>query len=96
VEITARANGEWVVVEIADRGPGIPAGMEERVFERFQRGVAGSIPGVGLGLAIARAIAEAHDGTLQAENRCDGGASFRMSLPAAKRPPLDEAAAESA
>jgi two-component system sensor histidine kinase KdpD len=96
VEISARAEGARVVIEIADRGPGIPAGMEERVFERFRRGAPGSAPGVGLGLAIARAIAEAHGGTLEAENRPGGGATFRMSLPAAERPPMDGAEGKNA
>jgi two-component system sensor histidine kinase KdpD len=95
LEIAARLGGEGVVVDVADRGPGIPPGMETRIFERFQRGAGGAAPGVGLGLAIARAIAVAHGGALRAENRRSGGARFRLSLPAAEPPPqeLEEASA---
>lgn len=90
IEITAARDGDALVVEIADRGPGIAAGMEERVFERFRRGAPGGRPGVGLGLAISRAIAQAHGGALTVANRSGGGACFRLSLPAAGRPPADE------
>jgi two-component system sensor histidine kinase KdpD len=89
IEITALRDGQRVVVDVTDRGPGIPPGMEEQVFERFRRGVAGGVPGVGLGLAICRAIAQAHGGELTAENRQSGGARFRVSLPLGGRPPPD-------
>ena len=87
VEITAAGDERGVVVEVADRGPGIPAGMEEAVFERFRRGAGVSAPGAGLGLAISRAIARAHGGTLEARSRSGGGAVFRLSLPAAEGQP---------
>ncbi len=90
IEITARLEGDRVGIDVADRGPGIAAGMEERVFERFQRGAPGGVPGVGLGLAISRAIAEAHGGALEARNRRSGGARFQVSLPAMGPPPQDE------
>jgi two-component system sensor histidine kinase KdpD len=69
------------VVEVADRGPGLPPGDEERVFERFYRGAHTTVRGVGLGLPIARAIAQAHGGRLVAANRPGGGAVFRLALP---------------
>jgi two-component system, OmpR family, sensor histidine kinase KdpD len=87
IEITASQERERVVVGVADRGPGIPSGMEEQVFERFRRGAATDVPGVGLGLAISRAIAQAHGGALNAENLPGGGARFRVSLPAGHPPP---------
>ena len=67
---------------IADRGPGIPPGDEQRIFERFHRAdPARSGEGAGLGLAIATAIVAAHDGSLTAANRDEGGAAFRVELP---------------
>lgn len=88
IEIDAKLDGEEVVVEVADRGPGLPPGTEERVFEKFYRAQEeGSQGGVGLGLAICRAIVEAHGGRIWAENRPGGGASFKFSLPAGGAPP---------
>jgi two-component system sensor histidine kinase KdpD len=67
---------------VADNGPGLPPGEEELVFEKFHRGVSeGAIGGAGLGLAICRAIVQAHDGRVWAEPRPGGGVTFRLSLP---------------
>jgi two-component system sensor histidine kinase KdpD len=86
VEISAVSNRDGngsVVIEIADRGPGLPPGTERRVFEKFFRAYpAETRRGVGLGLAIVRGIVEAHGGNVTAENRAGGGAVFRVSLPA--------------
>ncbi|MEM5459387.1 DUF4118 domain-containing protein [Paraburkholderia phytofirmans] len=77
----------FVRVTVDDSGPGLPAGMEARVFEKFTRGEKESAkPGIGLGLAICRAIVEAHGGTIGALNRvsADGrveGARFWFTLP---------------
>jgi two-component system sensor histidine kinase KdpD len=76
-----------VTVELADRGPGIPVGEEERIFEKFVRG-RGTGGGVGLGLAICRTIINAHGGRIWAENREGGGAVFRFTLSSAGIPPL--------
>jgi two-component system sensor histidine kinase KdpD len=94
LEIRADRDGPSVTFEVADRGPGIPPGDEERIFERFHRGTHGAgIRGVGLGLPIARAIAQAHGGRLTAANRPGGGAAFRLTLPlAADAPPAVPAA----
>jgi two-component system OmpR family sensor kinase len=73
-----------VVIEVADRGPGIPADELERVFERFFRADpsrARASGGSGLGLSIVASIAEAHGGRVEAENRPDEGAVFRLVLP---------------
>ena len=75
-----------MTVELADRGPGIAQGEEERIFEKFVRG-SGAGGGVGLGLAICRTIINAHGGKIWAENRPDGGSVFRFTLPAAGLPP---------
>ena len=76
--IAARQRGDEVVIEIADRGPGLPPGGQ-RLFEKFVR--ASSAPGAGLGLAVVRAIVTAHGGTVDAEPRDGGGAIFRVTLP---------------
>jgi two-component system sensor histidine kinase KdpD len=87
IEVRAAREGDAISVEVADRGPGIPRGSEERIFDRFQRGAHTGIAGVGLGLPIARAIAHAHGGRLVASNRAGGGALFRLTLPLAPEPP---------
>jgi two-component system sensor histidine kinase KdpD len=87
IEISASRQGGTLAVDLADRGPGIPPGDEERIFERFHRGHHAGVRGVGLGLAIARAIAQAHGGRLVAANRPGGGAAFRLTLPIGAEPP---------
>jgi two-component system sensor histidine kinase KdpD len=68
----------------------LPAGREQALFEKFTRGHAESaVPGVGLGLAICRAIIEAHGGQIRAANRDMGGASFTFTLPVETPPPLE-------
>jgi two-component system, OmpR family, sensor histidine kinase KdpD len=88
IEIVAEAGSGVVTVEVADRGPGFAPGDDERVFEKFYRGreKAGR-SGVGLGLAICRAIVEAHGGRIWAENRPGGGAVIRFTLPVPGPPP---------
>jgi two-component system sensor histidine kinase KdpD len=89
IEICARANGGAFVVEIGDRGPGIPRELVDRIFEKFYRlpgeGAGG---GAGLGLAICRGIIEAHGGGISAANRDGGGAVFRFVLPIDGPPPV--------
>jgi two-component system, OmpR family, sensor histidine kinase KdpD len=86
VEVRAAREGGTLVVDVADHGLGIPSGEEERVFERFHRAAKPGVRGVGLGLPIARAIAQAHGGRLTASNRGGGGAVFRLTLPIATPP----------
>ena len=94
IEISAATAEGVMVVDVADRGPGIPAGEEGRVFEKFYRvsasvdsGGGGAGGGVGLGLTICRGIVTAHGGRMWAENRPGGGAVFRFTLPLAPPPP---------
>jgi len=85
VDVTARRDGPWLAFAVEDRGPGIPEADRERIFEPFQRG-AGTPPaarGSGLGLSIARRLAEAQHGSLDATPRAGGGSVFTLRLPAA-------------
>jgi two-component system sensor histidine kinase KdpD len=89
VEIRVSSEPKELVVEVLDRGPGIPAGEEQRIFERFHRlPTAHGVEGAGLGLALCRAIVRAHGGHIEAENRPGGGAVFRFGLPREKPPEL--------
>jgi two-component system sensor histidine kinase KdpD len=77
-----------VEVSVADRGPGLAPGDEQRVFDKFYRGGADSGRGnVGLGLAICKGMVEAHGGRIWAENHPEGGAVFRFTLPLDGVPP---------
>jgi len=88
IRIGARRADSVIEVAVEDRGPGLPPGRERAIFEKFTRGERESVvPGVGLGLAICRAILEAHGGTIHAENRDGGGARFVFTLPAEEPPP---------
>ncbi|MCS5949743.1 hypothetical protein LNO88_07540 [Klebsiella pneumoniae subsp. pneumoniae] len=82
IGIRAEADARQLSLEVWDNGPGIPAGQEQTIFDKFARGNKESaIPGVGLGLAICQAIVDVHGGTISASNRPEGGASFRVTLP---------------
>ena len=83
VEVRAAATDGVVEVSVVDNGPGITSEEQRVIFEKFGRGsrVGGSIPGAGLGLFIARSIAEAHGGSLQVESRPGEGATFIVRLP---------------
>jgi two-component system sensor histidine kinase KdpD len=86
VTVAVTADPDRLTVEVADSGPGIPAGDEERVFDKFFR--SGAAPrGAGLGLTIARGIIEAHGGRIWAHNRPEGGAAFFFWLPRTRTPP---------
>ena len=97
VEILVRAVDDQLRTSVRDHGPGVAKGQEELIFEKFTRGSAESAtPGVGLGLAICRAIVEAHRGRIWVEpgvepNRPQG-ATFTFSLPLGTPPPVDHAA----
>jgi two-component system sensor histidine kinase KdpD len=87
IEITARASDGEVTVSVADRGPGLPADVLERIFEKFYRAkTAARRGGAGLGLTICRAIVQAHGGRIWAENRPGGGLVFHFTLPLSEQP----------
>ena len=88
-EISARADDDTLEIVVRDRGPGFPPGEETRVFEKFHQARPESAQsGFGLGLAISKAIVEAHGGTISAANASGGGAEFRFSLPLPVREPV--------
>lgn len=80
IEISAYEKSSAVEVSVADRGPGLGAEHIGHVFEKFYR-ASKSAGGAGLGLAICKAVVEAHGGTIRAENRSGGGAVFLLALP---------------
>ena len=83
VEIAGRAGSDAFVLEVRDRGPGIPAEKAKRIFDRFYRAPdAAPGKGVGLGLAVAKGFVEAMGGTIAAVDRPGGGTVFRLSFPA--------------
>ena len=87
IAITARVAGEMLEVEVEDQGPGLPQGREEEIFESFQRGE-NQPPrkGAGLGLAISRAIIEAHGGEIRASGGRERGARIVFTLPLKRQP----------
>jgi two-component system OmpR family sensor kinase len=86
VTVSVRREGGDAVLEVADRGPGVPAELRERVFERFARGAGDAAPrgGSGLGLAIVKAVADAHGGRVELLGALGSGARFVIRLPASE------------
>jgi two-component system sensor histidine kinase KdpD len=82
IVIAATLGGGGVMLSVEDDGPGFGSKDPEKLFEKFERGQEeGHISGVGLGLAICRAIARLHGGEIRAMNRAAGGARFEITLP---------------
>jgi two-component system, OmpR family, sensor histidine kinase KdpD len=97
VKVRGRAAGKFVILRVSDRGPGIPAGELERVFEPFHRSrERGGVEGSGLGLAIARGFLEANGGRIRAESLPGQGTSFVIQVPIPAQEPASEAAVERA
>ncbi|MEA2376356.1 MAG: two-component system, OmpR family, sensor kinase [Thermoleophilaceae bacterium] len=91
VTVSVRREGDTAVLEVADRGPGVPSDLRDRVFERFARGRGGDTTragGSGLGLAIVKAVTDAHGGHVELLDAPGGGARFVVSLPAAAEAPV--------
>lgn len=87
VEVRTFASNGHALLEVSDTGVGIPAGEQERLFERFFRASTareGAIQGTGLGLSIAKAITEAHGGSISVESEEGKGTSLRVELPLRK------------
>ena len=89
VELTLREEDGEAIVEVADDGPGIPAGCASQVFDRFVRGSGPADTargtGTGLGLAIVSAVADSHGGSVEAAESQSGGALFVARIPLAER-----------
>jgi two-component system sensor histidine kinase KdpD len=85
IDVVARRDGARILIEVSDRGPGIPESEAVRVFDAFYRapGTTPEVSGTGLGLSIARRLAEAQAGTLTYQPRSGGGSTFALTLPAA-------------
>src|SRR3954447_2207617 len=85
IELRLHSEDADAVIEVADDGPGIPAQIRTQVFDRFVRGEGPADtavgPGSGLGLAIVRAVATAHNGTVEISESKAGGALFRVRIP---------------
>jgi PAS domain S-box-containing protein len=82
IQVSLAREADIAVIEVRDRGPGIPEAELFRIFERFERAASAShYGGMGLGLYVARQIVEAHGGTITAHNLPRGGARFAVSLP---------------
>jgi len=92
IELDVSRHDGRMEVAVHDRGNGIPAGEELAIFEPFRRGDQSGQRGAGLGLAVCRAIARAHDGELSLRARPGGGSSFVLGLPIAAIQPRPEPA----
>jgi two-component system sensor histidine kinase KdpD len=89
IRIVAQASGDQLLVTVSDNGPGVSQAQREAIFEKFTRGSRESAtPGVGLGLAISRAIVEAHHGRIWAEDNAGTGARFCFTLPLGTPPEM--------
>jgi two-component system, OmpR family, sensor histidine kinase KdpD len=94
IVLDAHVTSDSLLITVSDHGPGLPAtlkGREHELFEKFTRGQTESIkPGVGLGLAICKAVVDAHHGRISAANSPEGGAEFTLVLPRKQAPEVPE------
>jgi two-component system, OmpR family, sensor histidine kinase KdpD len=81
IEVNAARDDSMLVISVADHGPGLAPGQENKVFEKFYRGSGTAPGGLGLGLSIARQLVEAHGGEIVAQNREEGGSRFSIRIP---------------
>jgi len=89
ITVRLRLDRNEAVIEVLDRGIGVPAGCEEKIFEQFYRAndsLSSGIPGSGLGLTLARQIARAHGGEITCQSRPEGGSIFFFKLPVGVQP----------
>ena len=87
IDLTVNTDAHELVVAVKDRGPGIPESEQETLFVPYARGDHPGARGAGLGLAVCKAIAEAHGGRLTVRRRSGGGSSFSLALPVEAQQP---------
>ena len=92
VDLVVLRHDEGLEVRVEDRGPGIPEAEREAIFRPYVRGDRSGRRGTGLGLAVCRAIAQAHDAQLLLREREGGGSSFCLRLPVEAQPAAPEIA----
>jgi signal transduction histidine kinase len=86
--VTLSQEGDTAVLEVSDKGPGIPEAALSRIFDRFERAATmRHYSGLGLGLYVVREIVKAHNGMVTARNLPEGGACFTVRLPILSEPP---------
>ena len=90
IELTAELVGSEAVIRVADHGPGLASGQIERIFDMVHRAPGAKPGGTGLGLAIVKGFVEAQGGRVEAGNRPQGGALFRIWLPVREAPEISE------
>ena len=90
VEVQAQMADAHLQLCVKDRGLGIPAEVLPRIFDKFFRSPTAPTGGSGLGLTIVKGFVEAHGGSVLAENRPGGGATFTIRLPQTEKPPTVE------
>ena len=82
IDVSVEGNADAVRVRILDRGPGIPDGEHETIFQLFHRSAAtAKVKGIGVGLTVCRRLVEAHRGAIAARERPGGGSAFEFTLP---------------
>src|SRR5262245_1159777 len=99
VRVVLRVEGQGIVLDVEDNGPGVPLPLREAIFERFRRGddsTTRRFGGTGLGLAIAKELVECHGGRIEVSDGADGGALFRVQLPLTPEAPSSVPAGASA
>jgi two-component system sensor histidine kinase KdpD len=94
IDIEARVVQDGMMLTVSDNGPGIPSDSLPHLFDKFYRVPGTPAGGTGIGLAITRAVIEAHDGTITAHNRPGGGMAFVIRLPLQKQPEVPKESGE--
>jgi signal transduction histidine kinase len=87
VTLKAAADGDRVLIQVTDTGPGIPSSDIPHLFDNFWQARNNDHRGVGLGLAIAKGVVEAHGGKIWCESKVGAGSTFSFTLPMANHAP---------
>jgi signal transduction histidine kinase len=89
VDVHLNGDGKQATIEVVDRGRGVPAHLQPRIFDPYERGDGNAAPaGLGLGLYISRQLAEAHGGSLSLRSKEGEGSVFVLTLPCGEAPEL--------